>query len=95
MEHAVEIVRYSRFRQDVAHIDKKRQRQQRIPVEQLEGRIEWHLDGACTIEKRRGRRRDKADGGKDTLTRQQHKQHRGEHEDRDQLIAHRVGLSPS
>ncbi len=89
---AVEIRRDAALAEHVAHVDEQRQRQQRVPVHQDEGRVERHLGRAVAPEKQRRDRRDEADRCKDALPGQKHDDHAGEHRQGDQLGAHAMSL---
>ena len=88
VEHPVEIVRDSGLGEHEAHVDEHRQGEQRIPLHQLHRSREGHL--APTIAPQRERRdgRDRTDRGKDSLPGDEHQHHRGEHQQRDHLVAH-------
>ena len=88
VEHAVEVVRDAGLGQHVAHVDEQRQGQQRIPVEQLDACRERHLRGAFAPQRQRERGGDEADRGEHPLPGEQQEHHRGEHQQRDERVAH-------
>ena len=75
MEHLVEVVGDAGLREHVAHIDEQWQRQQGIPLHQLDGLREGHFGPAVAPQEQGRHDRHEADGAEHALTGQQHEHH--------------------
>ena len=91
VEHPVEVIRDAGLGQHIPHVNEHRQGHERVPVEQDEAGVERHLEAALTPERQGEGGGDEADGAEHPLTGRQQKQHRGEHQERDELVAHASG----
>ena len=91
VEHPVEVFRDAGFGQHVPHVDEHRQGHERIPVQQDEARVERHLEAALAPQHQGESRGHEADRAEHPLPGEQQEQHRGEHQERDELVAHASG----
>ncbi|MNP47500.1 hypothetical protein D3C76_1415560 [compost metagenome] len=92
VEHAIEVVGDARLGEHIAHEDEHRQGQHRVPLHQLHGRAEGHFRAAIAPEQKGGRSSDEADGAEHPLAGQQQQDHRREHQQGDEFVAHGSSL---
>ena len=93
MEQPVEVAGDAGLRQHVAHVDEHRQGHERVPAHRVEAGGERDLEAALAPKGERRGGGDEADGAEHPLPGQQGQQHRGEHEQGDELWGH-VSSSP-